>query len=935
MGVEMQVPQRPHLREQMRQRNGLEGRGFSLRSIVGPLPSDWWESYFTRSVWSLRHPRAPWSPVTVRIAAPEPRGPPSARPVHAIHSAGPSPSEKPPDPCAKETVLRALRGRTKGTARWEELPCPGGLQGATRSPDPWPSAFRPLAGNGVLTSFVPRSGPVKRSRDPRGSDLSGSPAARAPWWGPPRSGRNAISSSYSSSSELCEAWKRSAPGTSLHTPEWPVRKKGKGHQSRSPGPPPPAKSQGQETPLSPSPPPPLGAADPGDDPASRQKVGLGRSNEAGEHAPAVPARRVPAPWSAIQPSASPGQPSAGAARSPDTDPQLGSLAETREPPPASPPAAGRAVPAARSLPTELGARSRGVSGSEPRAPAPATDTTRPPSAAQAGGTATPREPPAVTPAPLTVQSVSSGMSGGAPLLPVSAPPGAAPADPTPHPILELPPRAEIGDSLQSRISATVSACSPPGLLTPTFKPIFGSRGALNTEPRVAPFSSEQAPPPATPAAPHLLHGLVKATAVVMSTTPATTSDSSLVPPVDFGAVSVSGTVGHAYPTPATCHTLLLRASCTCRAGLSQAASSTFPAHPRAALPTVHTVTIFSQLLSSAVQMSPSKSTASVGGTGSPLPASASAARSQPALTSCICGVSSTPPAPSGSGSRPPFPPSPGAPLQLAPGPTDGQKQGAPQPPLGPRFSRSFSSGKSALASPIPAPTPAGPAFSKPAQSASGGLAPSASACHVPSGPPGILPNFGSVPAGVPMGQAGATGFGAATQAHASGARGSVFGSTAPRPFAFGGLVTPMDCGEPGVSATAPDMHSSSGAFGTRQLPSGTAGTVSPFGKGWSQNAQGVAGPSLPFVLGTTNSSSRKTMSGGHAGAQGFAQSTRVPRPVKRSSGLGPGMPSLPAQGSVGRGLFRPSASSFSIGAKSKTPRTREQGHSRRHHAHKK
>lgn len=39
MGVEMQVPQRPHLREQMRQRNGLEGRGFSLRceGFASPL----------------------------------------------------------------------------------------------------------------------------------------------------------------------------------------------------------------------------------------------------------------------------------------------------------------------------------------------------------------------------------------------------------------------------------------------------------------------------------------------------------------------------------------------------------------------------------------------------------------------------------------------------------------------------------------------------------------------------------------------------------------------------------------------------------------------------------------------------------------------------------------------------------------------------------
>ncbi|VFV25813.1 Hypothetical predicted protein [Lynx pardinus] len=121
-------------------------------AIVGPLPSDWWDSYFRRSVWSLRHPRARRSPVTVRIAPPEPW------PARAIRSAGPPASEKPPDPGAKETVLRALRGCTKGRAGWEDPPRPGGLQAARRSPDPRPSAFRPLLRNGVLASFEPRAG---------------------------------------------------------------------------------------------------------------------------------------------------------------------------------------------------------------------------------------------------------------------------------------------------------------------------------------------------------------------------------------------------------------------------------------------------------------------------------------------------------------------------------------------------------------------------------------------------------------------------------------------------------------------------------------------------------------------------------------------------------------------------------------------------------
>lgn len=64
----------------------------SQNSIVGPLPSDWWESYFKGSIWSLRHPRATWSPVTRRLA---PREPPSTAPAEVANSAGVSPSEKP------------------------------------------------------------------------------------------------------------------------------------------------------------------------------------------------------------------------------------------------------------------------------------------------------------------------------------------------------------------------------------------------------------------------------------------------------------------------------------------------------------------------------------------------------------------------------------------------------------------------------------------------------------------------------------------------------------------------------------------------------------------------------------------------------------------------------------------------------------------------
>ncbi|XP_023109339.2 POM121-like protein 2 [Felis catus] len=939
-------------------------------AIVGPLPSDWWDSYFRRSVWSLRHPRARWSPVIVRIAPPKPW------PARAIRSAGPPASEKPPDPCAKETVLRALRGCTKGRAGWKDPPRPGGLQAARRSPDLRPSAFRPLLRNGVLASFEPRPGPLRRSPDSLGPDRSASggpgcpsrsPEARAHSGGPPRSPRNAISSSYSSSRPLGAPGKRRAPGAALQPPEWPVRKKGKGRRSPSPGPPPPARSpacsggsepQGQgpprprRSPGTPGPPPGLRDADPDEDQASRHEVGLRWSSTAREDGTEVPTRCVPEPGSAARPAASPGPPGAGTARTQDADPRSGSFAETREPPAASPPSPGRAVPAALSPLKEVSPLpSRGCSQPEPlprpssdsesaatwlrltpaSAPPPASDATRPPPAAQAGGTAAPPERPALTPAPPAGQRVAF-LGGRAPLPPASAPPAAASAHPTPHPTLGLPPNGEIGDSLRPSISATASAPSAPGLLAPTFRPVFGRGGPRQTGPGVAPSSSEHTSPPAPPAPPHLLRSLLKATAVVVSATPARAcQDSPFPPPVDIGAVSLSGAVDQADRAPA-CRAFLLGASCAFRACFSQATSFIFPPHPRAPVPAVHTVTIFSQVLSGAVQMPPRKSSADL--RGPPLPVSAPAAGSRSALTARASGVGSALAAPSGAGSRPPFPPSQGAPLQPALGAPDGQEQGAPAAPPGPSVTSPFGPGTWATAA--PAPTPAGPAFGKTARSASGGLTPSASTCRVPSAPSsGVPPNLGSAPAGSPFGQTGAAGFGAAAQTRRGGAAGSVFGSTAPRPFAFGGLVTPMDCGESGVSVTAPDRSSDSGAFSTAALRSGTTGAaLTPFGKGRSQNTRGLASQSKPLVLGRTNTSARKTMFGG-PGMAPFAQSTPVPGPLTRSSGLGFGMASPPARSSVGRGPFRPSASSFSIGAKSKTPKSREQAHSRRHHAHKK
>uniref|UniRef100_A0A8C0CWW0 POM121-like protein 2 n=1 Tax=Balaenoptera musculus TaxID=9771 RepID=A0A8C0CWW0_BALMU len=303
----------------------------SRSSIMGPLPSDGWESYFKRSIWSLRHPRAIWSPVTIRLAPRERTAPPSTAAAEETNSAGFSPSEKPPDPCAKETVLRALRECKKGKVRWEERLFHESLDSRRRIPETRPSAFKPLTKNGVLTSFVPRPGPLQRSLDCWGSDhsLNNRPScssmdslASTHTGGPLSSQRNAITSSYSSSRDFSEPWKRSIPSTSLQIPEWPITRKEHGHPSHSPVP--PVSDESRETSgssgqqnqiplllsspgslLSLTPPPQLGYAVP-EDLALGKKAGLQRSNKAREDTTEVTTDSVPDTWSALQPSLSQG-----------------------------------------------------------------------------------------------------------------------------------------------------------------------------------------------------------------------------------------------------------------------------------------------------------------------------------------------------------------------------------------------------------------------------------------------------------------------------------------------------------------------------------------------------------------------------------------------------------------------------------------------------
>ena len=90
------------------------------------------------------------------------------------------------------------------------------------------------------------------------------------------------------------------------------------------------------------------------------------------------------------------------------------------------------------------------------------------------------------------------------------------------------------------------------------------------------------------------------------------------------------------------------------------------------------------------------------------------------------------------------------------------------------------------------PTPSAQlVLSKTTQPACGQLTSSAPIIHTPAT---SQTGFGSTLAGFPFGKASSTALRVIRQNHQSVTYSSVFGSTAPRPFAFGGLVMPMDCG---------------------------------------------------------------------------------------------------------------------------------------------
>ncbi|NWH90186.1 P121C protein, partial [Aegithalos caudatus] len=187
------------------------------------------------------------SPVTVRIAPPA-VGIARSPALEQLVSPLAFPATSSSDPCAKETVLNAIRESRKRAVEEEEEEDQtfGNDQESKRrrhdSSGSGQSAFEPLIANGAPASLVPKPGSLKRalishcpddcsnkrSRTSSMSSLNNTYAG-----GIPSSIRNAIASSYSSSRGLTQLWKRSgvsvsplsSPASSRpQTPEWPLKK---------------------------------------------------------------------------------------------------------------------------------------------------------------------------------------------------------------------------------------------------------------------------------------------------------------------------------------------------------------------------------------------------------------------------------------------------------------------------------------------------------------------------------------------------------------------------------------------------------------------------------------------------------------------------------------------------------------------------------------
>ncbi|XP_025236369.1 nuclear envelope pore membrane protein POM 121C isoform X2 [Theropithecus gelada] len=954
-------------------------------SCLGVLPTVCWNGYHKKAVLSPRNSRMVCSPVTVRIAPPDRRFSRSAIPEQIISSTLSSPSSNAPDPCAKETVLSALKEKKKKrTVEEEDQIFLDGQENKRRRHDSsgsGHSAFEPLVANGVPASFVPKPGSLKRGLNSQSSDdhlnkrsrsSSMSSLTSAYTSGIPSSSRNAITSSYSSTRGISQLWKRSGPSSSpfsspassrSQTPERPAKKireeelchhsssstplaadkESQGEKVADTTPRKKQNSNSQSTPgnsgqrkrkiqLLPSrrgeqltlpPPPQLGYSITAEDLDLEKKASLQWFNKALED-------KSESAGAATTEAPSP-------PKTPSLLPALG-LPQSGLPGPLPSPSLDSKPPT-----TLLGLIP---------APStvPATDTKSPPTL-QGETAAKPQATSAPSPAPK--QSFLFGTQSTSSSSPAA--PAASSASPMFKPIFMAPPKSEKEGPTPPGPSVTATAPSSSSLPTttsttaPTFQPVFSSMGPPASLPLSAPFFKQTTTPTTAPTttAP-LFTGLATATSAVAPVTTASPSaDSAVKPAFGFGVNSVSSSSVSTTTSTATATSqpFLFGAPQASAASFTPAMGSIFQFGKPPALPTTTTVTTFSQSLPTAVPTATSSSASGFSAFGSTLTTSAPATSSQPTLT---FSNTSTPTfnIPFGSSAKSPLPSYPGANPQPAFGAAEGQPPGAAKPALAPSFGSSFTFGNSAAPAPAAAPTPAPASTIKivpahvptPIHPTFGGATHSAFGLKATTSafgtPASSQPAFGSSTAVFSFGAATSSGFGATTQTASSGSSSSVFGSTTPSPFTFGGSAAPAGSGSFGINVATPGSSTTSGAFSFGAGQSGTTATSTPFAGGLGQNALGTTSQSTPFAFNVGSTPESKPVFGGTA-TPTFGQNTPAPGVGTSGSSLSFGASSTPAQGFVGIGPFGSAAPSFSIGAGSKTPGARQRLQARRQHNRKK
>ncbi|XP_023371470.1 nuclear envelope pore membrane protein POM 121C [Otolemur garnettii] len=938
-------------------------------SFLGVLPTVCWNGCPKKTVLSVRNSRMGISPVTVRIAPPDRKLTQSTMPEQVISSALSSPSSNAPDPCAKETVLSALKERKKRTVEEEDQVCTDGQENKRRRHDSsgsGQSAFEPLVANGVPASFVPniklwkRSGPTSSPFSSPASSRSQTPERptkkiRKPTWQTKLSisgrGKNANKSRFLSLVADTTTWKKQNSWNSPSTPGSSGQRKRKIQLLPS--------RRGEQLTL--PPPPQLGYSITAEDLDLEKKASLQWFNKVLEDKTDAASASVTETPPTTQPSFTFTLPTAGTASSlaslpsPSTNPLLESLKKMQNSPglPSFPESSGVATTEAHSppkTPSLLAPLGSSQSGPLPgtstdskstvtfmslvptSSTIPVTDIKSPP-VLPTETAAKPQAPSAPSPTPK--QGFLFGMLSTPPSNPPSVVPAVSSASPMFKPIFMAPPKSENEGPEPSGPSVTTTASSTSTLPTTsstsslTFQPIFSSTGLPPSAPLSAPIF-KQTTTPATVAATSapLFTGLATATSTVASISTASTSaDSASKPVFGFGVNSVSSTVSSVTSTTTSiAQPFLFGAPPASSASFTPAMGSIFQFGKPPAMPVSTTITTFGQSLPSAVQTATSSSTASFSGFGSTLTTSAPATTSQSALTF----TNTTTPAfniPFGSSTKPPLPSYPGANPQPAFGATNGQPQGATKPTLAPSFGSSFTFGNSAAPAPAatPAPTPAQSAFGSTTHSAFGGLKTSASAFGTPAS---TQPAFGSTTAVFSFGAPTTSGFGATTQTTSSGTSSSVFG-----PFTFGASAASTGSGGFGINVATPGASSTSGAFSFGAGQSGTTGTTTPFGGNLGQNTLGTPSQSTPFAFNVATPDNKPVFGG--TSTPTFGQNTPTPGVGTSSSTLSFGASSTPTQGFVGVGPFGSAAPSFSIGAGSKTPGARQRLQARRQHTRKK